>query len=343
MPYSLYSKPYRQPSDLINDLKEKNLLFRNEEAAKKLLNQISYYHFKIYLHPMLDLQGDNPKNYHQNSYFESGVELYRFDEELKFLMFKAIAKIEVKLRSRLDHTLSQASNDAFWYLSDDWFFPDKIYSLNNIRDKISSDFNREKELYASNFRSKYYNDKHDRYKNLPPFWIASELLSLGQIYNIYSMLNHKLTTVDLNKLALEFGASSYITLVNWIRCIRDIRNICAHHSRLWNAKLGIPKNCTSLLMLQQDPAHRPYATIVVIQKILKTLQVSSINLRQELEALFLKYPAANSRMHQAGFPINWKENPLFVKTWNTPPIFHYSIGIPIKIYSITMIKYIISQ
>ena len=94
MPYSLYLKPYRQPIDLISDLKGKNLLFSNEHEAEKILSQISYYHFKIYLHPMLDLQGTNPKFYRSNSFFESGVELYRFDEELRILMFKAIAKIE---------------------------------------------------------------------------------------------------------------------------------------------------------------------------------------------------------------------------------------------------------
>ena len=154
MPYSLYSKPYRQPIDLISDLKGKNLLFSNEHEAEKILSQISYYHFKIYLHPMLDLNGTNPKVYRSNSFFESGVELYRFDEELRILMFKAIAKIEVKLRSRLDHLISRTTSDPFWYLDNSLFFiiRNNTYTIDSIRDKISNDFNREKELYASNYR-----------------------------------------------------------------------------------------------------------------------------------------------------------------------------------------------
>ena len=47
MPYSLFTKPYRTPADLIQDLKAKNLSFRNEPDAEKLLSQISYYHFKF--------------------------------------------------------------------------------------------------------------------------------------------------------------------------------------------------------------------------------------------------------------------------------------------------------
>lgn len=323
MTYSLYSKPYRQPIDLVNDLKTKQLLFRNETAAERVLSQISYYHFKIYLHPMLDLNGTNPKIYRLNSFFESGVELYRFDEDLRILMFKAIAKIEVKLRSRLDHLMSQATLDPFWYLDNSQFFIARNGNTNNIdsiRDKISNDFNREQELYASNYRSKYYNDRHDRYKNLPPFWIASELLSLGQIYKIYSAMNHGLSHINFNNLAQEFGAKDYKILVNWIRCIRDIRNRCAHHSRLWNAKLSAPADLNSVVTHAPSNIHRPYATIVIIQKILKSLRIDTINLRDELDNIFNQYPFAKTHMHQAGFPADWTKDLLWVKKWKTPPV-----------------------
>lgn len=323
MPYSLYSKPYRQPIDLISDLKGKNLLFINEHEAEKILSQISYYHFKIYLHPMLDLNGTNPKVYRSNSFFESGVELYRFDEELRILMFKAIAKIEVKLRSRLDHLISRTTSDPFWYLDNSLFFiiRNNTYAIDSIRDKISNDFNREKELYASNYRSKYYNDKHHKYKNLPPFWIASELLSLGQIYKIYDAMNHSLPAIDFDNLAKEFGAKDYKVLVNWIRCIRDVRNRCAHHSRLWNAKLSIPSDLNNVLTISSPNKHRPYTTIAVIQKIIKKLRIQNFDLREELETIFNRYPFAKNHMHQAGFPTNWSTDPLWVKKWKNPPIF----------------------
>ena len=315
MPYTLYEKPYRQPVDLISDLKNKKLIFRNEIAAEKLLSQISYYHFKIYLHSMLDLSGDNKKHYRTDSYFESGVELYRFDEELRILMFKAIAKIEIKLRSRLDHFVAQTTLDPFWYLNNDIFFIRNGNSSNidSIRDKISSDFNREKELYASSYRSKYYNDKHHKYKNLPPFWIASELLSLGQIFRIYSAIDHGFEAIDFNALAVEFGAKDYKGLVNWVRCIRDVRNRCAHHSRLWNAKLSIPSDWRSVITLHahQRYHNRPYITIAIVQKMLKALNIEGINLRQDLEDIVNKYPFVKTHIHQAGFPDNWNTDPLW--------------------------------
>ncbi|HBL6083081.1 TPA: Abi family protein, partial [Enterobacter hormaechei] len=110
MPTTLYSKPYRTPADLINDLKSKKLEFLDEAEAENTLSQISYYHFKIYLHPLLDPASPGGKHYRKDEYFEYGVELYRFDEKLRVLLFGVIARLEVKLRSRLDHTLSAFSN-----------------------------------------------------------------------------------------------------------------------------------------------------------------------------------------------------------------------------------------
>lgn len=321
MPYSLFTKPYRTPADLIQDLKAKNLSFRNEPDAEKLLSQISYYHFKIYLHPLIDKNGQNPKHYQNNTFFETGVELYRFDEELRSLMFKIIAKIEVKLRSRLDHTISGISVDPFWYLNDSWFFTpgNNTRNIDSIRDRISSDFNREGEMYAKNFRSKYYNESHDKYKNLPPFWIASELMSLGQVFKIYSAIDFSYfnglsapNNSALNNLAREFGARNYRVLVNWIQRIRDVRNRCAHHSRLWNAKLAAASDINSLLTYMPTQTNRPYGTIVVVQQMIKSLQINSISLQQELQILFQRYPASVSYMSETGFPSNWSSDPFWI-------------------------------
>ena len=60
-------------------------------------------------------------------------------------------------------------------------------------------------------------------------------------------MNHSLPAIDFDNLAKEFGAKDYKVLVNWIRCIRDVRNRCAHHSRLWNAKLSIPSDLNNVL------------------------------------------------------------------------------------------------
>ncbi|MGJ0636555.1 Abi family protein [Xenorhabdus bovienii] len=321
MAYIPYNKPYKKPSDLVSDLKSKNLSFHDENKAEKLLSNISYYHFKIYLHPLIDKNSQNIKNYKDGSYFETGVELYRFDEELRALMFKVIARLEVKFRSHLDHKMSIISNNSFWYLDNNWFFnsnndPRKI---NQVRDKISIDFNRESELYARNFRSKYYNEIHDNYKSLPPFFIASEIISLGQLYKIYDSIDFsKVTKLPspsnkaLHDLSNDFGASKFKTLVNWIMCIRNMRNRCAHHSRLWNAKLAAVHDINSILDKLPIHNNRPYGTIAVIAHMINKLEID-FNLFNELKELFDKYSSAKIHINDAGFPSDWDADPFWEK------------------------------
>nr|WP_265345852.1 Abi family protein [Klebsiella variicola] len=154
----------------------------DEAEAENTLSQISYYHFKIYLHPLLDPASPGGKHYRKDEYFEYGVELYRFDEKLRVLLFGVIARLEVKLRSRLDHTLSAFSNDPFWYL-------DNTFSIQRKALKLLMTFEVEykvtlirKGALREKLQEKYHNNSHPQFSNLPPFWIASEVITIGCLF-----------------------------------------------------------------------------------------------------------------------------------------------------------------
>ncbi|CCW32001.1 Abi family protein [Xenorhabdus nematophila] len=307
MPYTPYGKPYRSPSELVQDLKTKNLSFLDEASAIKILSNISYYHLKIYLRPLIDSSSPNEKTYRTNELFDNGLDLYRFDEDLRFILFKAIARIEVKARSRLDHVMSSLSGNPFWFLDDQWFYTKNgTYTIDSIRNKIGNEFSNTKEDYATHYKSKYYNDVHHNYKNLPPFWIASELMSLGSILKIYKNidLNTK-TQADLDRLAQEFGAVNYRTFCTWLSVLRDVRNRCAHHSRLFSANLPAPKNINKLLSIQPLNNNRIYASLVVIHRILKSLGVENINIYDDITCSIGKYICIRPYLRMGGFPSNW--------------------------------------
>lgn len=317
MAYVLYNKPYNSPSDLVASLKSKKLNFLDEAAAEKILSQISYYHFKIYLHPLLNPLSPDGKHYRDNEFFEDGVDLYRFDEELRSIFFKAIARIEVKLRSRLDHVLSSLSNSSFWYLDDQWFYTpnNNNYNIESIRSRINNEFSNTKEEYAKHYKSKYYNDAHHNYKALPPFWIASELLSIGMISKIYNSMDYTYINshpgAPLNAMANEFGPSNFKTLCTWIRLLRDVRNRCAHHSRLWNANLPAPTNINSLLSILPLNNNRLYGALVVTHKMLLSLGINNFNIYNEINQIIGKYICVRPYLHSAGFPSNWHTDPFW--------------------------------
>ena len=94
MAYTLYNKPYQSPQQLIATLQSKNILFSDIPAAEKILSEINYYKFKMYLHPFLD--PTLPKKYYVGTKFEDALALYRFDDKLRDILFSIIGRIEIK-------------------------------------------------------------------------------------------------------------------------------------------------------------------------------------------------------------------------------------------------------
>ena len=314
MPVMLYNKPYRTPADLINDLKRKNLAFLDEVAAINILNLISYYRIEIYLHPLLDMEASGRGCYRKNEYFECGTELYRFDEKFRILLFGVIARLEVKLRSRLNHALFSYENNPFWYLDNTLFYTRKgTEHIDAIRKRIQIAFNQEQEFYAKNYRENYYNNIHPQFTGLPPFSIACEVITIGGLFKIFESIDFgyfkKLSAPDnviLDNLAKEFGANDFRQLTNWVRRLRDVRNRCAHHSRLWNARLAVPSQIARELSIPETRLNRPYLTVCMMYKMIKTLNMEGINLKAEIKKLFAENYTASIYMSETGFPQGWE-------------------------------------
>ena len=56
MKYTPYSKPFQTPSQIVDKLISDGLIVDDMQYATKVLENINYFRFKIYLRPFLDLQ-----------------------------------------------------------------------------------------------------------------------------------------------------------------------------------------------------------------------------------------------------------------------------------------------
>ena len=64
-------------------------------------------------------------------------------------------------------------------------------------------------------------------------WPASE-----RLFTFYRYLH----LPEQKQLSGQIGLPANV-LQNWLFCLNYIRNLCAHHSRLWNRELGYPSIC----------------------------------------------------------------------------------------------------
>ena len=282
------------------------------DEACEFLKRINYYRFKVYLRPFLD----QPNNlYRPGATFEQGVDLYRFDDELRDLCFTIIGRLEVKIRSRLDQTISAHTNNPFWYLVDS-NFNDRL-KMEEIAQKISSDFKCSSDDFTNYFKAKYYNNANSKFKHLPPFWIAAELLTFGTILRLFkSVKKSTIAGKNVNKmdaLAREFGAKNLKVFNGWLAAMRDVRNRCAHHSRLWNCNYREPAEIRKMLDPNCLPPrqNRIYLILVALHIMCKSMDIQA-DIRDRLQSLIGNHPAVTPYLGSIGFHMDWALDPV----WN---------------------------
>jgi|TARA_R110002050_G_scaffold1710_4_gene11316 abortive infection bacteriophage resistance protein len=312
----IYNKPFLDETQLLQFLKSKQLPIQNEEKAKQILKNISYYRFKSYLHPFKD---DSTKMFDGSKTFEDIEKLYRFDDELRDKLFTIIGRIEIKLRSKLNYIITKHTNDPFWYLNQNLFVDTSKHS--DLLVRINDSFSHCKDEYAVHFKSKYINDKNQQYCNLPPFWIVAEVIMFGELDNIYKNIKKDQFIYQgknlLDNLAQEFGAKNLAELNRWLVFIKVIRNRCAHHSRVWNTNYFAPKGIYNSdmrfhrLKIRPSNYNRVYSFFAILNIMIKSLSID-IDVKNIIIELIDNYPIFDEMKTAAGFPLDW-ENDIF---WN---------------------------
>lgn len=223
------AKRARTIQEQIDLLKSRNMVFKDESNAPHFLANISYYRLKGY---WWEMQEDKANHHFTNgSCFEDVIYLYNFDRNFRLIVFNAIERIEIALRTKMIYHLSLAYG-AEWYL-DSSLFPQKKY-FSTFQSKIHTELSESSE----EFIVKHYKNHS---KENPESWKALEILTFGSLSKLYRNINHQLP--EKNIIAKEFGLYNQKHLSSWLIIITLIRNIIAHKTRTFNVIRGI-QTCT---------------------------------------------------------------------------------------------------
>jgi abortive infection bacteriophage resistance protein len=166
------------------------------------------------------------------STFEQAVQIYVFDKKLRLLLMDALERIEIALRVDVSHTLGQLNK--FAYLTSDLFHPEFSHKLSKATgvsahhewlSKHATLINRSKEEFVKHNKDKY---------GLPlAIWVACEVWDFGTLSKFYAGMRESEQDVVSNR----YGVKSGRIFATWLRSLNYLRNICAHHSRLWNRNI----------------------------------------------------------------------------------------------------------
>ena len=292
-----YSKQLISFTDQITLLKQRGMVLGNETKALHLLQNISYYRLSGYWYPLL---ADKQRHiFKPGSTFEAAYNIYKFDSELRKLIIAELEKIEVAVRTQTAYILSTQYH-AHWF-EDSSLFSNPVRHT-KVLAKIEEEYNRSDEEFITAFKAKYSD-------HFPPNWMTMEIASFGTLSILYGNLQPGRAK---RSIAAYFGLPDTV-FASWLHCIVYVRNICAHHSRLWNKILSIrplmprsPRN--TFIALPASGTQQTYFVLSMIIYLLNTVNPNH-SFISRFKELLNRYPSIDVRA--MGFPINWENEKLW--------------------------------
>jgi len=312
-----FTKPYLSVPDQIAQLKRRGMVISDDAAATAYLRRIGYYRLSGYWHPWRNSTPPHPPSqpalvvhddFRPGTEFRHVVELYVFDKKLRLLILDGVERIEVALRTDIAllmglHSPVAHRDPAYLSLKFTTVTKDHAEWLK----RLDKSYSRSKEDFVKHYKAKY----------LPPapLWIAVELWDFG-------MLSHFLGGMrdpDLDILATNYGFPRRILLTSWVRSINFVRNVCAHHGRLWNRSvIDQPKApshgavpALDHLVADTYARERLYGVAVAIRYLLQTVNPST-TWGARLGDLVNGFPSAPGiSIRHMGFPSDWQSQHLW--------------------------------
>lgn len=197
------------------------------------LNCVSYFRLSGYWYPFRKTDLVNPRrkldDFAPDATVERVWDRYVFDRRLRLLMMDALERIEVDARTRLAY-LHAERHGPFGYANDPATLPGlSVQERTKFLDYFREQMTTSREDFVEHFRVRYGSDHNDL-----PIWVASELMTFGTLFTFF-----RACKPDIQKeLARRYGVSDSVCL-SWLKTLNTVRNICAHHARLWNRVLGV--------------------------------------------------------------------------------------------------------
>lgn len=323
-----YSKPPRTADHLLGILKERSLSINetDEIFIKDKIRTIGYFRLSGYFGP---LQSEKDK-FKEGVTFHDILRLYEFDKLLRHLTYKALKQIEIQLRTLLTDICSLSHDSSFWYTMPELFDDKKtkitiknceivdgklveqekqieVSMYNLLIKEISESVNRlEHSEFMKKFRQEYDSDSPI------PSWMIMESISFGKLSRLYALLK---SSEEKRRIASFFNVVNYEYLESWLHAFVVLRNTCAHHSRLWNKKVGkdikMPTRAKHRFLedTSQERIRKYYGIASCILKIYEKIDPSYFKeFKEEFINLVGKYGIDLNAM---GFPENYENNEIW--------------------------------
>lgn len=292
-----FTKPAIDIDAQIALLKERGLEVADDAVARHYLRFVGYYRLAGYAPPLqVNYNADGSHRFLAGTTFEDVLDLYVFDRKLRLAVMDAVERIEVAVRALLSQAMSER-HGPHWFMDCGHFVPSFRHGefIRRVKDDIGHDSAR------AAMRPTFIQHYYDKYSDpeLPPSWMVFEALSFGTVSQAFK----NLTRHNQKPIAKAFGLDGSV-LGSWLHALSYLRNLAAHHQRLWNRVFTIKPIAARHLAEELHDTTRFYAQAVVIEALLRVVSPST-RWGERLAELLAQHPKV--RLDRLGFPQGWLE------------------------------------
>ncbi len=286
-----HAEAARTYGEQVKLLTRRGMVIADQALAAERLQRLNYYRLRGYWMSFEDDMADHA--FVTGTTFEQVLELYEFDRRLRLLVLDAIESIEVAVRAQWAYWLAM-DHGPHAHLdprlgSDRWLWAENLH-----------------EVHAAVTRSQEGFIRHglDEYLEGPPVWAICEVVALGTLSKLIKGLRSGVTA---KRIAREFGLSHEL-LQSWLHNLTVVRNMCAHHSRLFNRSIPVrakrPRSFAPMVAEQwQEGSQRIYNTFLMCLHFMDEVAP----LRDWRARLIAHVEARPDLLPAMGFPDDWRE------------------------------------
>lgn len=306
-----YQKEWTSVDQQIERLESRGLIVEDRDTLANALQAIGYYRLTGYTYPFRTSSGGVVGDrFREGTRQEQVLALYDFDRRLKLTIMDAIERMEIGFRFSVAYTLGKSDKYGHLHRSS----LDRTFTRRQVGGsrydewhvKYLRDVRQSKEEFVQHFKRKYEGGL--------PIWIAVELMSLARLSELYGGLAYS-DRVDISR---HYGIGKPGVVASWLHCLTYVRNVCAHHGRLWNRNMdrrpavsprGESPSFDHLVKSGQlvHGQSRIYAPLLALRHFLQRIEQDP-NWELSMLDLLKQLPVGGPVQHGAmGFPDGWQE------------------------------------
>lgn len=217
-------------SEMIELFKRRGLTIDVPDMPHILLDN-NYYRLSAYFRPFQKNPAHGDNTFRQGTKVSDFLTPFTKDDCFRHLILEGTSRLELTLRARLAYNLAQNGN-AYTYDESssyrDIAYSDGTLKRDSLVKNIEGWVSRSREVCIRHYR-------HQREK--PPVWAVVEVLPFD---TLSKMLQLHLDTDAVSRTVLSLGLCKNRRRASEIvHAMVYLRNLCSHHSRLWNREMVI--------------------------------------------------------------------------------------------------------